>query len=148
MTKSRERHARGVRGPLALPNPYTRRKAPLRNEPTRPEFFSLCVQNAVQRVISTCPDALTGVDVGIDEVPTASAMWEGLLMHGAVPMAAAVDAQPGKRARVVIYRRPLEHRSLNRYDLNELVHHTLVEQLSVLTGRSVEDLDPHFDESW
>jgi predicted Zn-dependent protease with MMP-like domain len=131
-----------------MPNPYTHRVAPLRAEPSRAEFFATCVNNAVRRVMADCPDALTGIDIGVDDVPTPSAMWEGLTLHGVVPMAAAIDPQQGRPAAVVIYRRPLEHRALNRWDLNELVHHTLVEQLSVLTGRSLDELDPHFEEGW
>jgi len=51
-------------------------------------------------------------------------------------------------ARVVLFERPLERRALDRDDLAALVHHTLVEQLATLTGRSALDIDPHFEDDW
>jgi hypothetical protein len=42
----------------------------------------------------------------------------------------------------VIYRRPLEHRAMSRRGLRILVYRTIVEQLSALTGRSVDEIDP------
>lgn len=138
MVKRRDRHARGLRGPLVAPG-ATR---PMRRGPaqlTRSEAFTQAVQDAVTRVGRTCPEALAGVDIGIEEVPRAA------VGEDRVPLASAVDAAGGFPARVVIYRRPLEHRSATRRGLRILVHRTLVEQLSALTGRSVADIDPQVD---
>jgi predicted Zn-dependent protease with MMP-like domain len=118
------------------------------NEASGAELFVECVNTAVERIVASCPDAIAGVDVGIDDVPSASAMWEGLTMHGAVPLAAAIDPQGASPGKVVLFRRPLEHRAMSRADLAELTHHTLVEQLSVLTGRSIKEIDPDFDDRW
>ena len=65
-----------------------------------------------------------------------------------VPLAAAIDATADRPARIVIFRRPLERRASDRTDLRDLVHLTLVEQLSALTGRSMHDLDPQIDEDY
>ena len=43
---------------------------------------------------------------------------------------------------MVVYRRPLEHRAASRRGLRILVYRTIVEQLSALTGRSVDEIDP------
>ncbi|WP_331715771.1 metallopeptidase family protein [Tessaracoccus coleopterorum] len=47
----------------------------------------------------------------------------------------------------MIFERPLEHRAGSRSQLRDLVHQTIVEQLSALTGRSIEELggDPGWD---
>lgn len=62
-----------------------------------------------------------------------------------VPLSSAVDGSDDSPARVVIYRRPLELRTASRRGLAILVHRTLVEQLSALTGLPVEKIDPDID---
>jgi hypothetical protein len=96
------------------------------------------VHAAVDRIGVTCPDALVGVTFGIEDVPDLPPSWAG----DRVPLAAAVAADEQQMARVVVYRRPLEHRAASRRGLRILVHRTIVEQLSALTGRPVSDFDP------
>lgn len=136
-TRRRDRHQRGLRGPLALPNPYGRRAQPPRPA-NRADFFDDSVHAAVDRVAATCPDALVGVTFGIEDVPPVTASWAG----DRVPLAAAVEADADRMAQVVVYRRPLEHRAASRRGLRILVYRTIVEQLSALTGRPVSDFDP------
>lgn len=146
MPRSRDRHGRGVRGALSLPNPITGRPAPVRRRPTRAEFFLTCIEDSLARIAQFCPDCLEGIDIGVEDVPTQSAMWQGLTDHGAVPLAGAIDAADDHAARVVIYRRPLERRATDQAELRELVHRTLVEQLAVMTGRSITSIDPDVDD--
>lgn len=145
MTKRRDRHGRGVRGPLALPNPLTRTAVRLPGRPSAAEFFIASMTESVQRLMQTCPDALVGVDIGVEDVPSGAFDWALL---DRVPLAAAIDATVNRAARIVIFRRPLERRASDRADLRDLVHLTLVEQLSALTGRSMHDLDPEVDEEY
>lgn len=109
------------------------------------EFFIEAMTDSVQRLMTTCPDALVGVDIGVEDVPSGSFDWASL---DRVPLAAAVDATYARPARIVIFRRPLERRASDREDLRDLVHVTLVEQLSALTGRSMHDLDPEVDDDF
>ena len=92
---------------------------------------------AVQRVARQCPEALVGLSVGVEDVPNFDPAWAG----GRVPLASAVEATVARPAQVVLYRRPLEHRAASREGLRILVHRTVVEQLSALTGRSVTEID-------
>lgn len=133
-TRRRDRHQRGLRGPLALPNPYGGRARPPRPA-GRSAFFDDAVHAAVDQVAVACPDALVGVTFGIEDVPDLPVSWAG----DRVPLAAAVEADAEQMARVVVYRRPLEHRAASRRGLRILVHRTIVEQLAALTGRSVSD---------
>jgi hypothetical protein len=135
-TRRRDRHQRGLRGPLALPNPYGRPARPPRPA-TRPDFFDDSVHSAVDRIAGTCPDALVGVTFGIEDVPQLPPSWAG----DRVPLAVAVEADAERMAQVVVYRRPLEHRAASRRGLRILVYRTIVEQLSALTGRPVSDFD-------
>lgn len=135
MPRSRDRHERGFRGPLALPNTWTGKPVPLRF-PTRAEYFNDCVTQALADIATFNSSALDGVVVGVEDVPHFSTNWSG----DRVPMSAALEPSRGRSAQIVIYQRPLEQRSGTRGQLRRLVHRTIVEQLSALTGMDVSEL--------
>jgi hypothetical protein len=137
-SQRRDRHGRGLRGPLALPNALTMRPAQPPHPASKADFFSDAVHDAIDRVGLQCPDALVGITFGIQDVPHFDMTWSG----DQVPLAAAVEGTADQPGQVVIYRRPLEHRAVSRRGLRILVYRTIVEQLSALTGRSVEEIDP------
>ena len=142
MSKRRNRHGRGQRGPVVLPRSYGGRID--RIDPTHAEFFTACLAQAVQQVQMSwmsCPGILDNVVVGAEDVPTMPDWTEGR-----VPLSSAVDRSDQSPAKVVIYRRPLELRTASRRGLAILVHRTLVEQLSALTGTPVETIDPSIDD--
>jgi len=142
--KHRDRHGRGLRGALAAPNPVTGAALPVRYRTRGTELFTGCVRASVARIAQSCPRALAGVDIGFEDVPTLNAAW-----YDSVPLAAAISARPGLNGQVVLYRRPIEHRATNRRDLATLVHRTIVEQLSALTGIDTAEIDPPSgDEDW
>jgi hypothetical protein len=134
----RDRHGRGLRGPLSLPNPLTARRAKPPHPASKADFFTEAVHDAVDRIGLQCPDVLVGITFGIEDVPHFDMAWSG----DQVPLAAALEGTPDQPGQVVIYRRPLEHRAVSRHGLRILVYRTIVEQLSALTGRSVEEIDP------
>lgn len=142
MPRRRDRHARGLRGPLALPNPLGVRIATPPRPPDRTTWFAEAVGASVARIGDHCPQALDGVRVGIEEVPLLNTAWSG----DRVPLAAAVEAADGAPRQLVVYRRPLEHRATDRQDLRDLVHRTIVEQLAALTGLTTAAIDPDLDE--
>ena len=141
MPRSRDRHGRGIRGPLAAPNPLSGRPVPLQR-PSRVDFFNSCVTEAMALIGVAAPDALTGVVVGVEEVPNLNVAWSG----ERVPLSAALEPTRGRRAQIVIFERPLELRATSRGELRQLVHQTIVEQLSALTGRSITELGG--EEGW
>jgi Zincin-like metallopeptidase len=134
----RDRHGRGLRGPLALPNALTMRRAQPPHPASKADFFSEAVHDAVDRVGLQCPDVLVGITFGIEDVPHFDMAWS----TDQVPLAAALEATANQPGQVVVYRRPLEHRAVSRRGLRILVYRTIVEQLAALTGRSVEEIDP------
>ena len=121
-----------------LPNTLTVRRAQPPHPASKADFFSEAVHDAVDRVGLQCPDVLVGITFGIEDVPHFDMAWSG----DQVPLAAAVEGTADQPGQVVIYRRPLEHRAVSRRGLRILVYRTIVEQLSALTGRSVEEIDP------
>lgn len=135
MPRSRDRHGRGIRGPLAAPNPLSGRPVPLKR-PSRVDFFNSCVTEAMALIAAAAPDALAGIVVGVEDVPNLNVAWSG----ERVPLSAALEPTRGRRAQIVIFERPLELRATSRAELRRLVHQTIVEQLSALTGRSIAEL--------
>lgn len=137
-SRRRDRHGRGLRGPLALTSPLTAHRAHPPRPASKADFFTDAVHASVERIAQQCPDALVGITFGIEDVPHVDPAWTG----DQVPLAAAVEATPDSLGQIVVYRRPLEHRAVSRRGLRILVYRTVVEQLSALTGRSVAEIDP------
>ena len=136
--RSRDRHGRGLRGPLF---PST-----LPAASTRAEKFDALVLDALEPIEARWRTELTKLDVAVDDVPevpeTGTPAPDGVLADSGVPLARLVAAgvdrrgQP-TRARIVLYRRPLEARAKDGGDLADLVHDVLVEQVAAYLG-----LDP------
>lgn len=139
MPSRRDRHQRGMRGPLAaltsVAGQRLRRQRPL----SAASYFVDCVSDALARISDDCPQALPGVDIGLEDVPTTEGPWTA----ERVPLAAALEATPDRLARIVVYRRPIEHRASTRKQLRNLVYRTIVEQVSALTGIPTDTIDPH-----
>ncbi|WOQ17990.1 metallopeptidase family protein [Raineyella sp. W15-4] len=134
----RDRHGRGLRGPLALPNPWTGRPVRAPHPPDDREYFAGALADAIAAIAATAPRVLDGISVGMEDVPDLPASWA----HDSVPLAAAVESPDGRAAEVVLYRRPLQLRAASREGLRILVRRTLVEQLSVVTGLPPDEIDP------
>jgi predicted Zn-dependent protease with MMP-like domain len=137
-SRRRDRHGRGLRGPLAGPNPLVARLATPPRPHTPSEVFQEAVHAAVDRVARQCPDAVVDIAFGIEDVPAVELTWAGQQ----VPLALAIEATADRPSQLVVYRRPLEHRASSRRGLQTLVYRTVVEQLAALTGRSASELDP------
>ena len=143
MPRSRDRHDRGMHGPVALPDSNNRKTVPLRPL-SRVEYFNQCVKQALATIAEVDPHALDGMVVGVEDVPLLKTAWSG----DRVPMSAALEPSKNRPAQIVIYQRPLEHRASSRSALRSLVHRTIVEQLSALTGRPVSDLLGYEPTDW
>ena len=84
MSKRRNRHGRGQRGPVVLPRVYGGRID--RIDPTDAEFFTACLAEAVRQVQRSCPGILDNVIVGAEDVPAMPGWTEER-----VPLSSAVD---------------------------------------------------------
>lgn len=91
---------------------------------------------AISSILAVSPTALDDILVGIEEVPHLTSRWSG----DRVPLSAALEGTKDAKAQIVLYERPIELRAPTPAELRELVHRTLVEQLSTLTGRSLDEL--------
>ncbi|KWX02343.1 metallopeptidase family protein [Carbonactinospora thermoautotrophica] len=132
----RDRHGRGLRGPLSLhPLPIMR---------TRAERFDDLVLDAVEDVERRWARQLAGVEFVVEDVPPPDAVetWA----EDPVPLARLLPRRGSSPARIVVYRRPLEARAVNRADLSDLVHEVVVEQVAEYLGLDPETVDPRYGE--
>lgn len=127
-TRHRDRHGRGMRGPLAWP------RVPAMVAPAR--RFDDLVLDALAAVERRLGRSLESLEVAVEDVPPSDpAPWEERVALGRT-----FPAEPGLPARVVLYRRPVETRARSAAELAVLVHEVLAEQVASLTGSDPDDL--------
>ncbi|CAL9510365.1 hypothetical protein SUDANB6_03634 [Streptomyces sp. enrichment culture] len=125
-----------MRGPIAPP------QVPL--AASRAEAFADLVQDSVDRLERRWPQ-LADIDFLVLDVPHPGGPGQGWADE-AVPLGGTVPARNGQRARVVVYRRPVEIRTKGREERAALVHEIVVEQVADLLGLTPETVDPRYDE--
>ncbi|MFE9454641.1 metallopeptidase family protein [Streptomyces sp. NPDC006739] len=135
--RRRDRHGRGMRGPIAPP------QVPL--AASRAEVFADLVQDSVERLERRWPQ-LADIDFLVLEVPRLEGRAGEVWSDEAVPLGGVVSAREGRRARVVVYRRPVEIRTKGRDERAALVHEVVVEQVAELLGLTPETVDPRYGE--
>ena len=143
MSARRERHGRGLRGPLAP------RSVPIAQTPT--EVFDTAVLDAVEHLEAHGLSEITDIEFAVEDVPSVSAENNyplEVLEDAQVPLA---QAYPGGLADIsspliVLYRRPLESRAMDVEDLAGLIHDVVVDRVAHLLGRDPGEIDPHYDE--
>ncbi|MEU5053577.1 metallopeptidase family protein [Streptomyces sp. NPDC021096] len=139
--RHRDRHGRGMRGPIAPP------QVPL--SVTRAEAFVDLVQDSAERLERRWPQ-LAAVDFAVREVPLPDAgtgavdPLDALLDGESVPLGRYVAAHGDEPDRIVVYRRPVEIRTKTRDERALLVHEVVVEQVAELLGLAPESVDPRY----
>ncbi len=140
----RDRRGRGLRTPL-LPGDVPASR-------TRAQRFDQAVLEAVAELESRWPGRLESLEFAVDEVPAVPAdgpelATDEVVLDAGVPLTRflppGMDARgrPTK-ARIVVYRRPLEVRSGDAGELSDLVAEVLGEQLSAVLGEPEDGDDP------
>ncbi|MEV7025812.1 metallopeptidase family protein [Kitasatospora sp. NPDC093558] len=133
--RHRDRHGRGLRGPLAPP------QVPI--SLTRSELFDDYVRESVERLERRWPQ-LIEVEFAVQEVPLHEA--DGADSEDGVPLGRVSAGKQGRKSQIVVYRRPVEIRAKSREDRAALVHEILIEQVAELLGLSPDAIDPRYDE--
>ena len=129
--RRRDRHGRGLRGPLVPPHLPAWR--------TRAERFDELVVSTADDLARHWPQ-VGSIQFAVEEVPPSDpAPWE----HGVV-LGRGFAARPraGLSSRIVIYRRPVASRAQGDNELTELVRRVVVEQVALMLGCSPEEIDP------
>ncbi|GFG51716.1 exonuclease [Mycolicibacterium agri] len=149
-TLRRSRRGREVRGPLLPPTvPGWRSRA---------ERFDMAVLEAYEPIERQWQDRLSGLDVAVDEIPRMSpkdpdsVQWPPeVVADGAIALArlipAGVDVRGNStRARIVLFRKPIERRAKDAAELSELLHEILVAQVATYLGVEPSVIDPSIDD--
>ncbi len=112
--------------------------------PSHRERFDALVVGIVSSLEARVPakwqDRLGLVDYAVEDAPALPADWDG--QH--VPLSALVRGTGTRPTRLVVFRRPIEHRCETRDDLAALVHLVLLEQIAELLGASPDEIDPRY----
>jgi len=125
-----------MRGPAILPE---RPGEPVL--PTPRERFDQLVLEVVADLERRWADRLGLVEYGVEDAPQIPDDWA----TGTVPLSSLVRGSGGQPTRLVLFRRPIEHRCETRADLDALVLTILVEQVAELLGIDPADVDPRYD---
>lgn len=140
----RDRRGRGMRGPGILP---TRPGRPVQR--TSRERFDDLVLDLVADLEERWADRLGLVEYAVEEAPHVPPGGTPARDSGqkpaAVPLALLVRGSGATPTRVVLFRRPIEHRCETRSELESLVLTVLAEQVAELLGIRAEDVDPRYD---
>ena len=159
--RRRDRHGRGMRGPLLPPSVLVggaQVRVPRSQSPA--ERFDEIVLDVVEHLEERWEAELRGVEFAVEDVPPLppedAPPWDPALdadliadetAGGAVPLGRLLPAATShdgeaSPARVVVYRRPLELRAVDPLDLRDLVHDVVVDQVARLLGLDPDQVDP------
>ena len=147
MNDRRDRHGRGVRGPL-MPTKIPRYRR-------RPELFDAAVLEAYAPIQQQFAVELESLDIAVDTIPRMrlNMDWDSfppeVVVDGPVPLGRIIQAgidvhgHP-TRARIVIFRMPIEQRVQGAKERQELLTIVLTQLVAQYLGITPEDIDPHF----
>ena len=132
----RDRRGRGMRGPAVLP------RVPGRPElRTARERFDDLALGIVTEIDERWQDRLGLVEYAVEDTPQLPDDWT----PGTVPLSSLVRGSGAEPTRLVLFRRPIEHRCDTREDLEAMVLTVVVEQVAELLGIDAEEVDPRYE---
>lgn len=132
---TRDRRGRGMRGPGVLP-----RRPGTPELRTDRERFDAVVLEIVTEVDRRWHDRLGLVEYAVEEAPMVPDDWSS----STVPLSSLIRGSGATSSRLVLFRRPIEHRCESREELRALVFTVVVEQVAELLGIPAEDVDPRY----
>jgi len=124
-----------MRGPAVLP----RHPGTPEMRTSRERFDDLVLQ-VVTEIDERWQERLGLVEYAVEDAPQVPGDWESA--H--VPLASLVRRNGATPTRLVLFRRPIEHRCDSRGALEALVLTVVVEQVAELLGIPAEDVDPRY----
>jgi len=124
-----------MRGPAILPE-----------RPGQPELrtprqrFDELALDIVTQVDQRWQDKLGLVEYAVEDAPQIPDDWSA----DTVPLSSLIRGTGATPTRLVLFRRPIEHRTETRTDLEALVLTVVVEQIAELLGIDAELVDPRY----
>lgn len=118
----------------------------------------MAVLEAYEPIEQRWSQRLAGLDVAVDEIPRIAArdphnvQWppevvaDGpIALARLIPAGVDVRGEP-TRARIVLFRKPIERRAKDSVDLTDLLHEILVAQVATYLGVEPSVIDPTIEE--
>ena len=109
--------------------------------PTKRERFDALALGIVTSVDRRWQDELGLVEYAVEDAPQIPDDWDS----GTVPLSSLVRGTGATPTRLVLFRRPIEHRCENRTELEAMVLTIVVEQVAELLGIDAAQVDPRYD---
>lgn len=125
---------------------------------SRSERFDMAVLEAYEPIERHWQDRLTGLDIAVDEIPRIAPkdpeniQWPPeVVADGPIALArlipAGVDVRGNAtRARIVLFRKPIERRAKDSLDLTDLLHEILVAEVATYLGVEPSVIDPTIED--
>ncbi len=126
-----------MRGPAVLP-----RHPGVSERPTAKDRFDEVVLDIVTEVDDRWHARLGLVEYAVEETPFLPDDWSS----ETVPLSSLLRGSGARPTRLVLFRRPIEHRAETRSDLEALVLTVVVEQVAELLGIDAADVDPRYSD--
>ncbi len=124
-----------MRGPGVLP-----RVLGVPEQRTAGERFDQLVLDVVSAIDERWSDRLGVLEYAVEDAPQVPDDWH----PETVPLSSLVRGARGAPTRLVLFRRPIEHRAATRTDLEAMVLTVVVEQVAELLGVEPEVVDPRY----
>lgn len=105
---------------------------------SRAQAFDDLVLDAVERLERLWARELANVDFLVEDVPPIPFRGD---FAETIPFS-RLETDPASRARIIVYRRPVEIRTKDPEEMALLVHETVVEEVANLLGVEPESVDP------
>lgn len=109
--------------------------------PTARERFDRSVLEVVADVEERWSARLGLVEYAVEDTPQVPDDWG---IEHRVPLSSLVRGAGGRPTRLVVFRRPLEHRAETHAELDVLVRTVIVQQVAELLGVPPEEIDPGY----
>ena len=84
------------------------------------------------------------MEYAVEDVPDIPGASGAAGSPEAVPLSSMVPARQGSPVRIVLFRRPVEHRCTDRAELEAVVHALVVEHVAELLGLDAAEVDPRY----
>ena len=124
-----------MRGPGIVP-----RDPGVSERPTRRERFDRLVLDIVTQIDDHWQRELGLVEYAVEDTPLLPDDWG----EETVPLSSLIRGTGSEPTRLVLFRRPIEHRCESRAELDALVLTLVVEQVAELLGLAPEEIDPRY----
>ena len=107
---------------------------------TRGERFDALAVAVLDDIEQRWEDRMPPVDLAVEEIPVIPPDWHS----PRVPLGSLVPATATSRARIVLFRRPIEHRAEGPAELAAVILAVLVDQVADLIGVPPAEVHPDY----